>query len=104
VAAHATYGLGMTDGTTHYAIYAGAEDNISTATTSRSRGSIENDECLVICDVDGDMVSEASFSSFDSDGMTINWGTNDGSAYKFWVLYLRTKYEKRKRPGVSYVD
>lgn len=75
--------LGATDGTRNVSLWTGDRDAV---TTSNSSTIMSNNKCLVMATENGATPTtnaEASLSSFDSDGFTLNWTTADASARRF---------------------
>jgi len=66
--------LAVTDGTTHAGYDFHAKDNVS---PTDNISEIYNDAIYKISDVDNGVLGEASFTSFDTDGYTINFSVND---------------------------
>lgn len=85
---NASFGVGITDGTNSRCMYVGSEDNQTSSDTVR----LMRDDCLIVTtNLTGTLTTQdgkATFSSFNSDGMVINWSDAPAAAFKFHVLYL----------------
>lgn len=85
---NASFGFGFTDGTNSRCAYEGSEDNQASSDTVHD---LRNDCLIVTYNLTGTLTTvdgKASFSSFNSDGMVINWSDAPAAAFKFHVLYL----------------
>jgi hypothetical protein len=69
--------IGMTDGTTQGSCAASMDDG--TANTNAGRNTAR--KALTICDGDGATLAECDLTSFNVDGFTLSWTTNNASAY-----------------------
>lgn len=75
--ASAYLGFGMSTASESYAIATAIQDNVTPTNTGRNQAA----KALTMCSYDGSTVLyECDLSSFDSDGFTLNWTTNDGNA------------------------
>jgi hypothetical protein len=77
--------MGMTDGTTQRAVAESGKDN---ETAAGFQGARWANAVLTIIDWTGAVLAEAQFVSFDDDGFTLNWTTNNASAYYIHYLAL----------------
>lgn len=77
-------GMGGTDGTNERASALQSEDN---NTTSQANEICKTDKVFIVCNNDTPAVdAEADLTSFDADGFTLNWTTNNAEATE--ILYL----------------
>lgn len=85
---NASFGVGITDGTNSRCMYTGSEDNQTSSDTVR----LMRDDCLIVTtNLTGTLTTQdgkATFSSFNSDGMVINWSDAPAAGFKFHVFYL----------------
>ncbi len=78
------FAYGITDGTDDYAVCATSEDAQGTADCDR-RQAIKT---LTILDFTQTVLAECDLTSFDSDGFTLNWTTNNAVAYQIHYFAL----------------
>lgn len=76
-------GFGFSDGTTSKAVSAFGNHNAAGAAAQTSRGA-----AFIISDCDGSQttIRQAALTSFDADGFTLNWTTNDGSTHHYQYI------------------
>ncbi|HEY47536.1 MAG TPA: DUF2341 domain-containing protein, partial [Anaerolineae bacterium] len=84
--AYARFGRGWTDGSNQAAIATAWDDEPAGGSDSNeSRDRIVTSASITLVDHNGNLLAEASTSSFDADGFTLNWTTSGGSRL---VTYL----------------
>jgi hypothetical protein len=71
------FGFGMTDGSTDGSIACSSADNQSTTSANRRIAS----KAMTILNGSGTLQAEADLSSFDATNFTLNWTTNNATAY-----------------------
>jgi hypothetical protein len=75
--------MGFSDGTTEKSVWTGSEDLQTTMDADRYPAS---SKILVLRDptsaTSGDLLAECDLKSFDTDGFTLTWTTNNATAYK----------------------
>ncbi len=82
--AHMMAGMGVSDGTTDHAVHMSAQD-AATITNIDTRHAAK---ISTITNQIGTLLAEADLKSFDADGFTLTWTTNNGSAYIIHYLAL----------------
>lgn len=83
--AHICHAAGMTDGTTSRSGCAGAENNVTNNSDTNRRWAAK---ALTIQDYHDNLLAECDLTSFDADGFTLTWTTNDANAYYIHYLAL----------------
>lgn len=71
------YSFGMTDGTTSAAIATSSDDNVGTSAAHRRIAS----KALSVMNAAGTVLAEADLQSSDATNFTLNWTTNNATAY-----------------------
>jgi len=80
-----SFSIGASDGTQHSAIASRNRDNQSTSDTdSESREKVID----IRTESDGSDLTDATLSSFDTNGFTLNYGNADSTAFKGWILAM----------------
>ncbi|UCF60250.1 MAG: DUF2341 domain-containing protein, partial [Anaerolineaceae bacterium] len=83
---YARFGRGWTDGSNEAAVATAWDDEPAGGSNSNeSRDRIVNSASITLVDHNGNLLAEASTSSLDADGFTLNWTTSGGSRL---VTYL----------------
>ena len=81
---HIKNGFGLADVDSEFAIHLNSENSV---TPSDVDGLVKTDKCLVVADNHTQTIdAEADLTSLDTDGFTLNWTTNNATAYK--IPYL----------------
>jgi hypothetical protein len=84
-AANAVLSVGATDGTNQRVSSVFSDDNVATSDV-RYRGT--TDEVVMIIDNAGNIVGEANFKNFTTNGVVITWGDAVPSAYLLTVIFF----------------
>jgi hypothetical protein len=78
------FSIGMTDGTTSYSTAAASQDNVTTSSASRRMAA----KALTIVQWGAVTLAEADLQSWDTSNFTLNWTTNNGTAYVIHYLII----------------
>jgi len=83
ITSHLEMAIGFSDGTNEKSMWGGSESLVATSDADRFSNSTK---LLTLRDItsatSGDLLAECDLTSFDSDGFTINWTTNNAVATK----------------------
>lgn len=85
VTSDAAIGIGLTDGTTQYAMSVISQHGVGTTVAKRR---FEIDECVLIIDIAGNVDGEANFTAWITDGVQITWGNAPADAYLLTVTFI----------------
>ncbi len=78
------FGIGFSDGTRYRAVAAASADNSDFTSCDHRQAT----KALTLLDFTQTTVAECDVTSFDSDGFTLNWTTNNASAYIIHYLAI----------------
>src|SRR5678810_751837 len=88
VANHGLMCIGAADGTRNIVTSMRSKDGIALGTTATARRARNSTDCLLFCDQDGNVLLQAQWSAWITDGVRLNFSVATGGAYLVTVLLI----------------